>query len=142
MRKVKKPMDRSQGRRRRILIVEDDYIAALQFANALAEAGFEVVDIASTAAEAIAFVPDHLPDLIVMDVRLAGPRDGIEAASEIFRCFGIQSIFVSGFLDPPTRARGLAANPFGWLSKPIQQAKLVATVNAALNQLGKASSIT
>ena len=45
--------------RKTILIVEDDYLVALQFENALTEAGYEVVDIASTAAEAVQLVPDH-----------------------------------------------------------------------------------
>src|SRR5216684_391533 len=69
--------------RRRILIVEDDYLVALQFENALTEAGYDVVDIASTAEEAVQLIPDHKPELVLMDVRLAGPRDGIQAAAEI-----------------------------------------------------------
>src|ERR1700694_6271849 len=72
--------DPSRGR---ILIVEDDYLVALQFENALTEAGYDVVDIASTAEEAVQLVPDHQPELVLMDVRLAGPRGGIQAAAEV-----------------------------------------------------------
>src|SRR5438105_2507153 len=112
-------------RRRRILIVEDDYLVALQFENALTEAGYDVVDIASTAEEAVQLVPDHRPELVLMDVRLAGPRDGIQAAAEILDRFGIRSIFVSAFSDPTVRARAESANPIAWLAKPVAVQKLV-----------------
>ena len=121
--------------RRRILIVEDDYLVALQFENALTEAGYDVVDIASTAEEAVQLVPDRKPELILMDVRLAGPRDGIQAAAEILDRFGIRSIFISAFSDPPTRARADRANPIAWLAKPVADRKLVATVSTALRDI-------
>src|ERR1051326_5230776 len=63
---------RAQEPSHRILIVEDDYLVALQFENALTEAGFDVVDIASTAEEAIQLVSDHRAELVLMDVRLRG----------------------------------------------------------------------
>ena len=121
--------------RRRILIVEDDYLVALQFENALTEAGYDVVDIASTAEEAVQLVPDHQPELVLMDVRLAGPRDGIQAATEILDRFGIRSIFISAFSDPTTRARADRANPIAWLAKPVADQKLVTTVSTALRNI-------
>jgi two-component system, response regulator PdtaR len=122
-------------RRRRILVVEDDYLVALQFENALTEAGFDVVDIASTAEEAVQFVPEHQAELVLMDVRLAGPQDGIHAAGEILERFGIRSIFISAFADPATRARAEGANPVAWLTKPVSNQKLVAAVSAALRSI-------
>ena len=122
-------------RRRRILVVEDDYLVALQFENALTEAGFDVVDIASTAEEAVQFVPEHQAELVLMDVRLAGPQDGIHAAGEILERFGIRSIFISAFADPATRARAEGAKPVAWLTKPVSNQKLVAAVSAALRSI-------
>jgi DNA-binding NarL/FixJ family response regulator len=119
----------------RILIVEDEYLVALQFENALTEAGYEVVDIASTAAEALQLVPDHRPDLVLMDVRLAGPDDGVHAATEIFDRFGTRSIFVSAFTDPATQARAIPARPLAWLAKPVRDEKLVAAVDIALQEI-------
>jgi two-component system, response regulator PdtaR len=119
------------------LIVEDDYLVALQFENALTEAGFDVVDIASTAEEAIQLVPDHSPELVLMDIRLAGPLDGIHAATEILGRFGIRTIFISAFSDPTTRARAEQAKPIAWLAKPVPNQKLVTTVNAALREVGQ-----
>src|SRR5918911_1311403 len=126
------PQSRDADPRHRILIVEDDYLVALQFENALTEAGYDVVDIASTAEEAVQIVPDYRPELVLMDVRLAGPRDGIQAAAEIFDRFGIRSIFVSAFSDPATRARADRANPIAWLPKPVADRKLLNTVDSAL----------
>ncbi len=116
---------------RRILIVEDDYLVALQFENALADAGYSVVDIASTAAEAIQLVPDHQPELVLMDVRLAGAEDGIHAATRIRESFGVRSIFISALTDATTRERASKALPLAWLTKPVPDAKLVAVVDAA-----------
>jgi len=115
--------------------VEDDYLVALQFENALTEAGFDVVDIASTAAEAVQLVPDHRPHLVLMDIRLAGPHDGIHAATEIFDRFGIRCIFISAFSDAQTQARATHVRPLGWLAKPIHDDKLVAAVDAALREI-------
>jgi two-component system, response regulator PdtaR len=126
--------------RRRILIVEDDYLVALQFENALTEAGYDVVDIASTAEEAVQIVPDYRPELVLMDVRLAGPRDGIQAAAEILDRFGIRSIFVSAFSDPATRARADRANPIAWLPKPVADRKLLNTVDSALRRIPSESN--
>lgn len=129
------PQSRDADPRHRILIVEDDYLVALQFENALTEAGYDVVDIASTAEEAVQIVPDYRPELVLMDVRLAGPRDGIQAAEEILDRFGIRSIFVSAFSDPATRARADRVKPIAWLAKPVADRKLLNTVDTALRDI-------
>jgi len=134
------PNSHEHDLRRRILIVEDDYLVALQFENALTEAGYDVVDIASTAEEAVQIVPDYRPELVLMDVRLAGPRDGIQAAAEILDRFGIRSIFVSAFSDPATRARADRANPIAWLPKPVADRKLLNTVDSALRGIPSESN--
>src|ERR1051326_3000474 len=126
---------RAQEPSHRILIVEDDYLVALQFENALTEAVFDVVDIASTAEEAIQLVSDHRAELVLMDVRLAGPRDGIQAATEILDRFGVRSIFISAFSEATTRARADRANPIAWLAKPVAGRKLVNTVSVALRDI-------
>jgi DNA-binding NarL/FixJ family response regulator len=91
---------------------------ALELENRLFEAGFVVTGIAATASEAISRAGSDEPDLAIMDIRLAGYRDGVEAAVELFRSFGIRSIFASAHTDPDTRQRGAPASPIGWLQKP------------------------
>jgi len=65
-----------------------------------------------------------------MDIRIAGSRDGIEAAQEIFSRFGIRSIFVTANTDPFTRERAAAVNPVGFLEKPLVAKRLKAVLDA------------
>jgi DNA-binding NarL/FixJ family response regulator len=124
-------------RRGRLLIVEDDHLVALEIESALREAGFEVTGIASSADEAIDLARSAAPDLAVMDIRLAGERDGIDAALELFRELGIRCIFATAHHDARTRLRALPARPFGWLRKPYQSEALIRAVSDALSDMRK-----
>jgi DNA-binding NarL/FixJ family response regulator len=119
----------------RILIVEDDFLIALQTESALTGAGFHVVGTATTAEEAIAFAREQRPFLAVMDIRLAGERDGIDAARELFGELGIRCIFATAHDDPRTRERAEPYAPLGWLAKPYTMASLVALVIEARSKL-------
>jgi DNA-binding NarL/FixJ family response regulator len=120
----------------RILLVEDDYFVALDAEHALQAAGFVVVGTAATAEEAIALADKEKPDLAVMDIRLAGERDGVEAAVELFRRRGIRSIFATAHADPEMRRRAAAAEPLGWLPKPYTTDSLAELVRQVLKELG------
>ena len=85
---------------RRLLIVEDDFLVALELEHQLRAAGFDITGVAATAAEAIEWAGADRPDLAIMDIRLAGPSDGIEAAFELHMRYGIRSIFASAHADP------------------------------------------
>lgn len=119
----------------RILIVEDDYFAAMEIETALSEAGFEIIGIASTSEEAIKLAKAEAPTLAIMDIRLAGRRDGVDAALEIFRETGVRCIFATAHHDERVRARAQPAAPLGWLAKPYTSHSLVAMVQHALIEL-------
>lgn len=123
--------------RPRVLVAEDDYLVALELEAGLKDAGFEVVGIAASADDAVKLAETGRPVLAIMDIRLAGGRDGIDAALELFRRNGIRSIFATAHLDPRTRARAEAAAPLGWLPKPYALDTLVATIERALSALGR-----
>lgn len=76
------------------------------------------------------------PDLIVMDVRLSGGRDGIDAAVEIRAATGIRSVFATAYGDPATRARADLASPAGWVSKPYTIEALAAAIRSGLRAAG------
>jgi two-component system, response regulator PdtaR len=116
----------------RILVVEDDYFVAVELEHRLLHAGFEVVGIAVTADEAMAMAAAHAPALAIMDIRLGGARDGIDAAVSLLRDFGIPSIFATAHSDPQTRSRAEAAKPLGWLEKPYAPATLIALITSVL----------
>lgn len=116
----------------RILVVEDDWFAGTDMQAALQAAGYDVLEVATSADEAVQAAADYRPELVIMDVRLLGNRDGVDAALEIAKRFAIRSLFVSAYFDPALRSRAEAALPVGWLIKPITGEALVAAVNAAL----------
>ena len=117
----------------RVLIVDDEWLISVQLEQMLTAAGFEVVGTAADAASAVALAGRERPDLVLMDIRLSGPVDGIEAAREILDRFGIRSLFVSAHSDQGTVTRSLAARPAGWLPKPFTEAELLQAVRAALS---------
>ena len=119
----------------RILIVEDDFLIAMQTEAALTEAGLLVVGIATTAEEAVALAREQRPLLAVMDVRLASQRDGIEAAGELLSELNIRCIFATAHDDPHTRQRAEPCAPLGWLAKPYTMASLVALVMEARSRV-------
>ncbi len=115
-----------------ILLVEDDFLVSMEMESGLQDAGYEVVGIAATAEDAVALAEAHRPALVVMDIRLASDRDGIDAAIEIFRTLGIRSIFASAHGDAQVRARAEGAQPLGWVAKPYRVETLVKAVEEAL----------
>jgi DNA-binding response OmpR family regulator len=119
----------------RILIVEDDLLIASQMEAALAEAGFEIAGAASTGKEALHLAQTESPTLVIMDIRLAGDRDGIDTALELFRSLGVRCIFASAYSDQEARRRAAPAAPLGWLQKPYSMSSLTAAVRAALREL-------
>jgi two-component system, response regulator PdtaR len=119
----------------RILVVEDDFLIAMQTETALSDAGFEVVGTAATAEEAISLAWEKRPVLAVMDIRLAGERDGIDAARQLFSEFNIRCIFATAHDDARTRERAEPFAPLGWLPKPYTARSLVALVAEAVSEL-------
>ena len=121
--------------RPRILIVEDEYLAAAELKDGLADAGYEVVGIARTADQALALARSEKPLLAIMDIRLVGPRDGVDAALEIFSETGVRCIFATALHDGETRRRAESAAPLGWLPKPYVVTSVLDMVRRALAEL-------
>ena len=124
----------AQKARPKVLIVEDEFLVALDAEDALTRAGFDVVGLARSAEEAISLAAAHAPVLAVMDIRLVGPRDGVSAALELYQRFNIRSVFATAHDDAGTRARAAEAEPFGWLRKPYSSLALIEAVRQAVNQ--------
>ena len=125
-----RPVARLDGQR--ILIVEDNQFVARQCQRALTDAGCEVVDVVTSADEAVRVALERRPQLVLMDIYLPGKRDGVDAAIEIFERCGIRSIFASAPADAVVKARAEIARPLAWLPKPFSDRKLLATVESAI----------
>jgi DNA-binding NarL/FixJ family response regulator len=117
--------------RLRVLIVDDHPIIGAGLACLFDELGHEIVAIVETGEEAIRRAERHRPDLVLMDVRLEGEIDGIEAASQIRKRLGTRSIFFSGYSDPETIERATMAEPIAFLDKTSSQADLARVISAA-----------
>ncbi len=116
----------------KILIVEDESIIALDIKTSLLEAGYEVVAIAVSGEDAIKLAAEHEPNLILMDIRLRGAMDGIEAATEIVKASHAPIIFLTAHADKYTLDRAKLTGPFGYLIKPFEDHNLITTVEIAL----------
>ena len=116
----------------RVLVVEDEGIIAHDISRRLTKLGFEVVAIARSGQEAIERARELLPGLILMDVKLEGEIDGIEAASQILKELDVPVIYLTAHTDMETLARAKLTGPFGYLTKPLQQHSLPTTIDIAL----------
>ena len=115
-----------------ILVVEDELWAALDMEWVVRKLGHDVVGPAATADDAIRLAEAELPDLVLMDIRLANDSDGVTAAIEIRRRFGIASLFVSAHGELATRQRAQAAEPAGFIEKPFAPETLATAIEKAL----------
>ena len=116
------------ARKLRAIVVEDEFIIALELEMLLAELGIEVVGSANTGEKALDLAARIKPDFVTMDIKLPGERDGISTAVEIFGRHGIRSIFVSAYKDAELFERAQAAKPLGWVRKPVSLGALRAVV--------------
>ncbi|WP_162305813.1 response regulator [Oleisolibacter albus] len=104
----------------RLIICEDEAIIAMGLQMMVTAFGHEVCAVCASAEEAVAAAEQHRPDLVLMDVMLRGPGDGIEAACAIRSRFGIPSLIMTAIDGPQVRERMAAARPYGFLSKPYR----------------------
>lgn len=122
--------------RLQILLVEDEAISALALKRLVSRLGHEICAMTAMAEDAIKLAGEMLPDVILMDIRLAGEMDGITAACEIRERFGIGSIFMTANSDPATRALAENARPLGFMAKPYSPMMVKTTLRQAAEQLG------
>lgn len=96
--------------------------------------GYEIVAMAGSGADAIRLAGEHHPDLVLMDIRLKGQMDGIEAGREIRQRFRIPVIFLTAYADADTVQRSKSAEPFGYLLKPFEDSELNTAIEIALHK--------
>lgn len=118
----------------RLFVVEDEYFVALVIEETMVSAGHDVLGVYASGEAAIAAAAELKPDLVLMDIRLAGAMTGIEAAIAL-KQLGIPCIFASANSDDGTRRAAERAAPLGWVTKPFAEAELVSAVAAALQRI-------
>jgi PAS domain S-box-containing protein len=119
----------------KLLIVEDEKLVAMALGERLIDLGYEIADTVATGEDAVRRAEDLRPDLVLMDIRLAGAMDGIEAARQIRERLGLPVIFLTAYGDSQTLERAKQVEPFGYILKPFDDNVLrIALTNALFKQ--------
>lgn len=116
----------------KILIVEDEKITALELQERLKEWGYLVPTTVATGAKAVEKARETEPDLILMDILLKGPMDGIEAAEKIRESAEIPIIYLTAYADEQTLTRAKNTTPYGYILKPFQGPELQILIDMTL----------
>ncbi len=116
----------------KILIVEDELIVAIDLKETLEALGFVVTGIAASFDAIMRQVKQDRPDVVLMDIRLSGIRDGIEAATILGETWQIPVLYLTAYADSHTLARVYASRPYGYLRKPVSEADLMAAITLVL----------
>jgi two-component system cell cycle sensor histidine kinase/response regulator CckA len=116
----------------KILIVEDEGVVAADIEQCLRKLGYRVVASAATAVSAIRKAVENEPDLVLMDIRLKGPVDGVDAAAALHERLGIPVVFLTAYADAEILERAKKTSPAGYILKPFDERSLRSAVEIAL----------
>lgn len=118
----------------RILIVEDERIVALNLQQRLLKLGYDVVGRAASGEDALAKARAMHPDLVLMDIHIEGPMDGIDTAARLIDELKLRVIYLTAYSEDATLERARATQPYGYLIKPFSERELHATLQMALER--------
>ena len=118
----------------RALIVEDEILIAEELTERLERFGFSVIAAVDSAEEGIEIATRDRPDLILMDVRLRGEKDGVQAATEIRQQVDVPVIYLTAYSDRATVERAKHTNPYGFVLKPFHERELQVTIELAMHR--------
>lgn len=115
----------------KILIVEDESIIALDLQYGLNDLGYEIIGVVDNGQDAIDMAAEHLPDVVLMDIKLKGNISGIEA-SEVISELGIAVVYLTANNDAETFNKSNIKGSYGFVSKPYEINKLDKTLKIAI----------
>ena len=118
----------------KVVIVEDEAIIAMDVRNQLVNSGFVVTGTARTAADAFTLIERDKPDLVLMDIRIKGGMDGIDAAGVVRSRYALPVIYLTAHADDATLERAQITEPYGYVVKPLAGTNLKAVITMALHK--------
>ena len=118
----------------RALIVEDETLIAEELKERLSRLGFSVIAAVDTADEGIAIATREHPDLVLMDIRLRGEKDGVQAAKEIREQVDVPIVYLTAHSDRLTVERVKVTEYDGFILKPFQRHELQMTIEVAMQR--------
>lgn|GEM_PF-547802 len=125
----------------RILLVEDENIIAMDIQSTLRKMGYNVFAIVSSGEESIKVASSSMPDIVLMDIKLKGKMNGIQAAKSIYRQFRIPVIYVSAYGDEHIYVQLGRFEPFEFIQKPFIEEELEDKISGVLHKSRKYSTV-
>jgi DNA-binding response OmpR family regulator len=116
----------------RVLIVEDEAVLAMLYRKRLKSRGYTVTGTAATREEAVSLAFKYPPDFVLMDIRLVGENDGIDAAREIAARIRTRTIFITGYSDEKIKNKAMELHPLAYLIKPFDLQELLVCMKNAI----------
>src|SRR5437667_2726425 len=123
--------------RPRALIVEDEILIAEELRERLSLLGFSVISAVDSAEEAIAIATRERLDLVLMDIRLKGEKDGVQAAAEIRQQVDVPIVYLTAHSDRRTVERAKETDHDGFILKPFHRRELQSTIEVAMQRHAK-----
>ncbi|HOW83251.1 MAG TPA: response regulator [Spirochaetota bacterium] len=120
--------------KKKIMLVEDEAITALDMANMLKNIGYDVAATIASGEEAVQKAPEIKPDLILMDIMLSDELDGIDATRQIKEKMNVPVVYLTGNADSRTFKRAGETNHLGYLIKPVSRDNLKSVLSTALQR--------
>jgi len=117
---------------KRILIVEDDSVVALDLQRCVSLLGYTVAGTTDRGDDAVRMSGELRPDLVLMDIRLKSDVDGVTAAQQIRDHFQIPVVYLTAISDEATTRRADITKPFGFVVKPFDELELRAVIEIAI----------
>jgi CheY-like chemotaxis protein len=120
--------------KKRILIVEDEGLLALQLKKQLVQGGYEICGSVGEAEEAVQAALASSPDLVLMDIRLSHNSDGMAAARRIREASAVPIVFVTGYAEDSYREAAARLAPSAYLVKPVLDERILSTIRGFLGE--------
>src|SRR4051794_24739069 len=117
-----------------VIVVEDERVVALHLKQQLTRLGYSVPAMATSGDQALRQIAEHRPDVVLMDVHIDGPQDGIDTAAKIPPEFQTPVIYLTAYSEEATLERARGTKPYGYLIKPFSERELHASIQMVLER--------
>ncbi len=117
------------GKNIKVLIVENEFLIAERIRRMLLNFGYDVCKPVGTGADAIESVKRDKPGVVLMDVRLDGGMNGVEAAMKIRSFSEVSIVFITGFVDQALIGQMKELSSVAWLSKPVAITDIITAID-------------
>jgi CheY-like chemotaxis protein len=119
----------------KVMVVEDEGLLAMAMCDDLEQAGYHVCRPVATGEQAIQSIAGELPGIVLMDIRLAGALNGVEAVQQVRAFSQVPVIFMTGYPDKDTQDQAMQLQPAAYLVKPVELYDLEPLFESLLRQV-------